>query len=135
MAEWGLCGASLVLAVLCGTPPPFCGTLKFFALALLVCEFEDRRALCKNRKHKHKHKHMKGRDGSSGRGDGGNCRKKHAPRRGRWTQYCRRDRWRKRRVHSREKKTHPGGVFSCSLIVASSPLRKFRLVGNYSNYN
>ena len=29
---------------------PFCGTLKFFALALLVCEFEDRRALCKNRK-------------------------------------------------------------------------------------
>ena len=50
-----LCGASLVLAVLCGTPPPFCGTLKFFALALLVCEFEDRRALYKNRKHKHKH--------------------------------------------------------------------------------
>ena len=50
-----LCGASLALAVLCGNPPPFCGTLKFFALALLVCEFEDRRALCKNRKHKHKH--------------------------------------------------------------------------------
>ena len=53
-----LCGASLVLAVLCGNPPPVCGTLKFFALALLVCEFEDRRALIgKNRKHKHKHKH------------------------------------------------------------------------------
>ena len=28
------------------------------ALALLVCEFEDRRALCKNRKHKHKPEHM-----------------------------------------------------------------------------
>ena len=48
-----LCGASLVLAVLCGTPTPFCVTLKLFALALLVCEFEDRRALSKNRKHKH----------------------------------------------------------------------------------
>ena len=36
-----LCGASLVLAVLCGTPPSiFGGTTKFFALALLVCEFE-----------------------------------------------------------------------------------------------
>ena len=33
-----------------------------------------------------------------------------------------------------KKKTHPGGVFSCSLIVASWPLRKFGLVGNYSNY-
>ena len=32
-------------------------------------------------------------------------------------------------------KTHPGGVFSCSLIVASLPLLKFRFVGNYSNYN
>ena len=50
-----LCVDSLVFAVLCGNQPPLCGTLKFFTLALLVCEFEDRRALCKNRKHKHKH--------------------------------------------------------------------------------
>ena len=33
------------------------------------------------------------------------------------------------------KKKYPEGVFSCSRIIASSPLPKFRYVGNYSNYN
>ena len=52
---WGFSGFGGVVR----NPPPFCGTLKFFALALLVCEFEDRRALiCKNREHKHKHSQM-----------------------------------------------------------------------------
>ena len=34
-----------------------------------------------------------------------------------------------------KKKTYPEGVFSCSRIIALSPLPKFRFVGNYSNYN
>ena len=34
-----------------------------------------------------------------------------------------------------KKKIYPEGVFSCSRIIASLPLPKFRCVGNYSNYN
>ena len=49
---------SAVVIGKCNIKKFICGTLKFFALALLVCEFEDRRALCKNRKHKHKHTSM-----------------------------------------------------------------------------
>ena len=48
------CGVCVGFCCVGGTPPFSFGTPKFFALALLVCEFEVIcRALCKNRKYQY----------------------------------------------------------------------------------
>ena len=56
MAGCGVCVGFLWLGGVGGTPSLSFGTLKFFALALLVCEFEVIcRALCKNSKYQYQY--------------------------------------------------------------------------------